>query len=539
MKFLLNLSIAKKIFLIPIIGTVSFLLFVTINSAISVQNASQLQTAKQVDFPALQLSATALVAMESVRDTLASAVTTGDSEALQQADAAADVTRQSLQQIQSTDPKLATEISAMLKEFSAYYTLASQITTSMLDGSADFSTLNDKLEQMNTRYDAVTNHLQQFKQARASAFDAAFADYNNGQQFLLYLGIVMALVTTVILFATAWPIVAQIRGNLNRVVQSLRNIAEENGDLTVRIQTDAKDEVGDLVHYFNSFMARLQNVVKDIVETTLPLSALAQNLNTLTSDTNRAIADQQASATSAKSAVDEMNNSVAMIASHAAEASTAANQATDAASQGKQVVGQTVVSIQSLARNVDETAEVIAKLENDSNQVGVVLDVIKGIAEQTNLLALNAAIEAARAGEQGRGFAVVADEVRTLASRTQQSTEEIQHTIERLQSAAQSAVTVMNKGNEQARTSVEAANSAGQSLDSISQTISQISQMNAQIAQSTESQQTTSRNIVGSVESIFQRSEQTSKNSQQLASASTDLAGLATKLEGIARQFRV
>ena len=539
MNFLLHLSVAKKIFVIPIIGAASFVLFVCINSYISMQNADQLEKAKNVDFPALQLSSTALVSMEKVRDILAGAVTTGDAEALTIAKASAATTKESLQKIEQIDPALAGEVSAMLNEFDIYFSLAYGITDSMLNGTADFSQLNDKLEQMNAAYDNITSHLNSFKQQRADTFDTAFTDYNEAQRFLMTLGIIMGLVTTVILFATAWPIVSEIRGSLNQVVQSLRNIAEENGDLTVRINSRSQDEVGELVNYFNRFMERLQNLVKDIVDTTLPLSALAQNLNTLTTDTNQTIANQQDSATKAKSAVEEMNQSVYLVATNAAEASTSANDAASAANEGKRVVGNTVSSIESLAQNVAETADVIKKLESDSNQVGVVLDVIKGIAEQTNLLALNAAIEAARAGEQGRGFAVVADEVRTLASRTQQSTEEIQSTIERLQSAAQSAVKVMHSGNERARESVEAANAAGHSLDTITQTIDMISKMNAQIAQSTDSQQETSRNIVGSVDAIFQRTEQTSQNSHKLASASTELASLATKLESIARQFKV
>lgn len=395
MNFLLHLSVAKKIFLIPIIGAASFLIFVVINSYISAQNSEQLATAKNVDFPALQLSSTALVNMEKVRDTLAGAVTTGDTDALQQASDTARKTQQSLQQIEQIDPDLAGEVNSMLSEFNAYFKLAYRITSSMLDGSADFSTLNAQLEKMNQGYEQVTAHLNQFKQDRAQAFDTAFADYNDAQRFLLTLGIIMGLVTTVILFATAWPIVSEIRGSLNRVVQSLRNIAEENGDLTVRIDARSNDEVGELVTYFNRFMERLQNLVRDIVDTTLPLSSLAQNLNSLTADTNQTIANQRDSATTAKTAVEQMNQSVNVVASNAADASTAANNATSAADEGKRVVGNTVSSIQDLAANVAETAEVIQRLETDTNQVGVVLDVIKGIAEQTNLLALNAAIEAA------------------------------------------------------------------------------------------------------------------------------------------------
>jgi methyl-accepting chemotaxis protein len=195
------------------------------------------------------------------------------------------------------------------------------------------------------------------------------------------------------------------------------------------------------------------------------------------------------------------------------------------------VVNHTVQSIQELAANVEDTAEVIRNLEADSNQVGVVLDVIKGIAEQTNLLALNAAIEAARAGEQGRGFAVVADEVSTLASRTQQSTEQIQKTIEQLQNAARCAVNVMAKGTEQATTSVETANKAGASLAVITETISRITNMNDQIARSTGDQQNVARIISNTVDKIHNRTEETA--------VSLELVQLAKHLEGIAKQFKV
>ncbi|QJR82677.1 HAMP domain-containing protein [Alteromonas pelagimontana] len=277
MKFLLKLSVAKKIFLIPIIGAASFVVFIVINSYISTQNAKQLKVAKNIDFPALQLSSTALASMEEIRDLLAAAVTTGDTEALAQAQASAEATLQSLREIENIDPELSGEVSAVLNEFNAYFSLALPITESMLNNTTDFSTLNEQLEEMNASYTTVTEHLLRFKQARAEAFDTAFSDYNEAQQFLLMLGIVMGVLTIIILFATAWPIVSEIRGNLNRVVQSLRNIAEENGDLTIRIPSNSKDEVGELVTYFNRFMERLQNIVKDIVETTLPLSSLAQS----------------------------------------------------------------------------------------------------------------------------------------------------------------------------------------------------------------------------------------------------------------------
>ncbi|SHF92304.1 Methyl-accepting chemotaxis protein [Marisediminitalea aggregata] len=539
MNFLLKLSVAQKIFLIPIIGAVSFITFVVINSIVSSQNASQLQVAKNVDYPALQLSTSVLTNMEKVRDTLASSVTTGDVDAIDVAREKVDAVLDDLQAIRRIDPSLSSGVTTLQSTFSAYSEQAIEVTASILNETADFATLGDKLEEMNANYDNAISLVNQFIAARQSAFEQAFSEYNSAQDFLFWLGIIMGVVTTLILFGTAYPITSEIRGNLTRVVKSLRDIAQEDGDLTIRIESNAQDEVGDLVRYFNLFMEKLQKVVKDIVQTTLPLSDLAQNLSQLTETTNRNIADQQGAATQAKNAVDDMNHSVVAVAESAAEAARAADEATNASNEGQSVVNSTVRSIQSLAKNVDDSAQVIRKLENDSNQVGVVLDVIKGIAEQTNLLALNAAIEAARAGEQGRGFAVVADEVRTLASKTQKSTEEIQTTIEQLQSAARSAVQVMSSGTEQAESSVNEANKAGESLNVIADTIGRISAMNGQIASTTDNQQAVAEQIVGFVDEIYARTDETSKNSVRLASASSELANLAKNLEGIARQFKV
>jgi len=539
MNLLLRLTVGQKILLIPIIGTLSFAIFVIINSVVSAQNASELETAQNVDFPALQLSTSALTNMEKVRDILASSVTTGDTEGVDTARQKADVVRADLTSISRIAPELSGDINTILNTFNAYSKMALSLTSSILDNTADFATLGDQLETMNSRYDEAINQLNGFKSSRQQTFEKAFEQYNSAQDFLFWLGLLMGVLTTLVLFGTAIPITKTITGNLTRVVKSLRDIAEEDGDLTIRIQTNAQDEVGDLVKYFNRFMEKLQRVVKDIVDTTLPLSDLAQNLNQLTDTTNQNISQQQGAAVHAKQAVDNMNHSVIAVAESAAEAARAADEASSASNNGQQVVNSTVTNIQALAQNVEETAEVIRKLENDSNQVGVVLDVIKGIAEQTNLLALNAAIEAARAGEQGRGFAVVADEVRTLASRTQQSTEQIQKTIERLQTAAHQAVSVMSSGTSQAEGSVVEANKAGDSLIVIAETINRISAMNGQIASSTDDQQAVARQIVGFVDEIYARTDETSQNSDRLASASTELAGLAKNLENIARQFRV
>ncbi|RUM31764.1 MAG: methyl-accepting chemotaxis protein [Alteromonas sp.] len=539
MNFLKKMPIATKIFLIPGIAALSFIIYLLITVYTALNNGATLEKVQKVQFPALQLSASTLVDMQKVRDTLASAVTTGDQDTLTMAQELAEEAKSGLNQIASISPEFRSEISRISSGFDNYFDVAYDVSQSMVNGTADFSRLGELSAQMNQSYDGAIAAMSQFRDAQQAAFEEAFKNTDSANTSLISTGVILAVVVTILLFGAAVPIVRGIKQSIDDVVRSLKDIAQENGDLTVRIETKSEDEIGELVYWFNQFMDKLQGVVRDVVEASLPLSNLAQNLRGVTEETQRTIDVQQKSATNAKRAVDTMSGSVDGVAHSAAQAASDANEATTAASEGRQIVQQTVTSIQQLAENVRETADVIARLESDSNKVGSVLDVIKGIAEQTNLLALNAAIEAARAGEQGRGFAVVADEVRTLASRTQQSTEEIQSTIEQLQNAAHSAVEVMSRGTEQATSSVETANKAGSSLETITSTIGRINQMNEQIAHNTEDQRTVAVDIVRHVDEIHERTEQTASRSGELGSMCNELADLAQHLESIAKQFRV
>jgi len=539
MNFLKKMPIATKIFLIPGIAALSFIIYLLITIYTALNNGDILEKVQKVQFPALQLSASTLVEMQKVRDTLSSAVTTGDQDTLQAAKDLVSEAKSGLDRIANISPEFRSDISKISDGFDTYFNTAVDVSQSMVNGTADFSRLGQLSSEMNSSYDAVIAAMTRFRDEQQAAFEKSFESTDTANTSLISTGVLMTIVVSLVLFATAIPIVQGIKKSIDDVVRSLKDIAQENGDLTVRIATNSEDEIGDLVHWFNQFMDKLQGVVKDVVEASLPLSNLAQNLRGLTEETQRTIDVQQQSATNAKRAVDTMSGSVDGVAHSAAQAAGDANEATSAASEGRQIVQQTVSSIQQLADNVRETADVIARLESDSNKVGSVLDVIKGIAEQTNLLALNAAIEAARAGEQGRGFAVVADEVRTLASRTQQSTEEIQSTIEQLQNAAHSAVEVMARGTEQAGSSVETANKAGVSLETITSTIGRINQMNEQIAHNTEDQRTVAIDIVRHVDEIHERTEQTASRSGELGTMCNELADLAQHLESIAKQFRV
>lgn len=539
MEFLQRLSIAKKIYLIPFIGTISFVIYLVLATVTALNNVKTLENTRDIQFPVLQAAESGLVALERVKESLASAVTTGDEEALNTSNAFADQLKKQLNQVGTLDSNLNKELSPILSSFDGYYAVAYKVSQEMVNNTADMATIGERSQKMNADYESTVKKLTEFRDVQLKQFKASIDDANNQASTLITVGIMMGVITTLVLFGTAVPVVSGINNSLGNIIHSLKDLAKEDGDLTVRIETKSKDELGDLAFWFNSFMEKLQGVVKEIVNTALPLSSLAKDLHQLTDDTNKTIAVQRQAAEQAKYAVDDMSNSVIAEASSANEASSAANDSNNAADRGQQTVGVTVNNIRQLAANVQEASEVILKLETDANQVGAVLDVIKGIAEQTNLLALNAAIEAARAGEQGRGFAVVADEVRTLASRTQKSTEEIQKTIEQLQSAARSAVQKMQQSTVQADQSVTSANQAGESLQVITTSIRRIREMNQHIAAATEEQQTMAGTIVGHVVEIVKHTEHSSQSAGHIAKASRELANLAQNLESIARLFRV
>lgn len=293
----------------------------------------------------------------------------------------------------------------------------------------------------------------------------------------------------------------------------------------------------DFAHDYNHFIDALSSVIANSKNTAEHLLKSTEQMQAQSDYARQGVSRQQIETAQIATAINEMTATVQEVARSAIDAASAANQADQEANTGKNIVTQTVNSIQALAANVGEAADVIQKLEGDTTEIGSVIDVIKGIADQTNLLALNAAIEAARAGEQGRGFAVVADEVRTLASRTQESTEEINSMIERLQVSAKNAVRVMETGREQAQHGVEQASMAGQSLQSITESVATINDMNTHIASAAEEQSKVAEEINRNVVNISQVADETSNNVSQVAQQSAELGDLASTMKSGVEHF--
>ncbi len=326
---------------------------------------------------------------------------------------------------------------------------------------------------------------------------------------------------------------------LQRVTGAIQTLSKDNGDLTHRVHADSKDELGILASALNQFLDKLHSLIKRVAAASAQVKESSEHLLKINSESKEMISSQHSATEMAATAVREMAATVQEIARNASEAAKATQQADTDAQEGNSRVVASATSIRDQASDVESAANAIHTLESETQEVGTVLEVIRGIAEQTNLLALNAAIEAARAGEQGRGFAVVADEVRTLAGRTRQSTDEIREMIERLQVGASNAVSVMETARQKAQTSVERAESAGASLDEITKAVSSISEMNIQIASAAEEQSAATDEISKNVTEISSASDRNEQASQEAAQASERLSEQAMELDRIVKNFTI
>jgi len=351
---------------------------------------------------------------------------------------------------------------------------------------------------------------------------------------------VVYVVTAIILvlaISLTIVVVRSITSPLGMLVSTIDEIEKES-DLTKRIPVAGNDELGNVAAGINRMLEKFQGIINQLASSSGQLATSIAHVSSVTQETANTAQQQQFEVEKVATAMNEMTATVQEVARHASEAANSASQADSEAVGGQRVVDSTIASINNLAQDIEQAGDVINKLEDDSEKIGSVLDVIKGIAEQTNLLALNAAIEAARAGEQGRGFAVVADEVRTLASRTQQSTTEIQEMIGSLQEGARNAVSVMSHSRERASGTVENADKAGSSLSMITNAVNAINDMNTQIASAADEQSSVAEEINQNIVNIQGAAEKTSEGAMATSSSTNELENLANDLNSVVAQFR-
>ncbi|MBB1468334.1 methyl-accepting chemotaxis protein [Pseudoalteromonas sp. SG41-5] len=362
--------------------------------------------------------------------------------------------------------------------------------------------------------------------------DEAFASLRN-------LVILNAAVIILLLISLSYLIARSILLPTRLAANMMKSISQGEGDLTQTLDENGNDEVSRLSRHFNLFTTKMRESLKQVANNANDVNQHAQTVDDASKTNHSFIELQNDSSTQVAAAMEQMTHQIHDVSRNAEAAEQAANQAAVNASEGKEVVAKTIQAIETLSKNIEIVSQVTADLAQESNNIGSVLDVIRGIAEQTNLLALNAAIEAARAGEQGRGFAVVADEVRTLASRTGKSTDEIQAMIAKLQKGAKAAVEAVTASQQLSTSTVQQAGSANTSLTEIERLVSVITDMNGQIARATEQQSSAADEVNLRINELSQSTEQSLANTSQLSGASDNLKHSSQQLTDVVNRFKL
>lgn len=400
-----------------------------------------------------------------------------------------------------------------------------------------------RLKESKQAYSDVADSLIEFGQQLLANIDASVENQRSELSDLLERGtqtIITVLVLGIILgIGIYWVTVKAITGPINQVRGQMEDIAAGEGDLTILLKVKGEDEVADLANAFNAFTGKLrgivqslQNHIAELVDATSKISVVAEQTQTQT-------ISQQNELNGVAKAINNLSSGSTHVVTNTSEAAEGAQMANNEAQKGLEIMESTIKTIENVASEVDQTSAAVNDLGVKSDQIGVVLEVIRTISEQTNLLALNAAIEAARAGEQGRGFAVVADEVRGLAARTHDSIGEIQEIIDQLQSGTSNVIRQINSVRENAASSVTPVTEAGETLRSITHAVESINNLNAEIASTAQTQSQTATDVDSNIVNISNMANESTENAQTLMNATNTLIQLGDELQQLASQFKV
>jgi len=538
MSFFKKLPIFYKILAILAIAILSFIVNLIININAISTNQRLLNTIENTTIHLVNLTSENVTRWQRIDEMYSQSVSFGDEDLVEQAEVLFGSLSENFTRISSLDNEFS-KINMILKDSKRYNQISRDISLAFINEEIDFQAAKPKIEEKTQLFELVEKNLKQDKERASSLFTAlikkTISNANDSRDLSIILGIslliVMSFLSVIIARSVSQSVVI--------IDSSLQELALGGGDLTNTIHVVSQDELGSVAQNFNAFTQFLRSIVKEVIDTVPPLTRSAEQLTEKVRDVNENVQEQADVAEVTKQSMIEMQHSVTDIAKSASEAATAADEGESEVNLGMKNVQRSLSVSTALAGEISNASNVIDQLARDSQNMNKILDVINGIAEQTNLLALNAAIEAARAGEQGRGFAVVADEVRNLASRTALSTTEIRGLLDKLISAADKSVMTMELASEKAENNEKISLEVDKSLTKIKDQIGHISSMNSQIATATEEQSSVAEVVVNNIEQMHGSFGATQCSIEEIGQVALMLDTNSAQLQETTSKFKV
>lgn len=532
-----NLSITKKIHAITCIAVAAFIIMVLINFLAIDDNRASLDEMGNSSYKVVKLTSANVGLLEKLDELYTQAVTFGEQDLITKADDTYKTIESNINLIkQISNGYISNNV---VKELADYEKISATIANGMVNGTADFSKIQQQAQLKTSLYGSVLESFKAAQQKADNRFFELVESTNTRSDNALTLMLAVSIVSLLLLLFMAIWIAKNIGSSASDAANNLSLLANGKGSLSTQLTVNSKDEIGQVSINFNSFIALLKETVLEVIAVCEPLMENSTRLVQGMEQAERATTKQTTDAEIVKQSMEEMKQSVGDISQSAANASHAAETAEKEVEQSRTQVQMSVNASRTLSDEINQAATTINKLADDTKNVSQILNVITSIADQTNLLALNAAIEAARAGEHGRGFAVVADEVRELASRTAHSTNEIRELLGALTTAANDSVTAMTSARDMATDNATAAEKTGISIEKIAEQMLEINGMNSQIAAATEEQTSVAAMVVENVSNMHVSFEDTMDSLLAVRDVAKNLHYLSDNLLDATAKFRI
>ncbi len=502
MQIFKRFKIFHKIIAILAVAILSFAVNLAINISAISKNQILLETLENTSIHLANLTSENVTAWQRIDELYTQSVSFGDEDLIEGANSALENLLSNLQRIKTLDSSFA-NIDQLISKANEYNAIANKMSLDFINETIDFQSAQPIIKTKSAIFEEVAKSLANDKKNAASMFKNLVAETVNNSSESRDLSIILGISLLLLMTILSVFIARSISKSVISIDDSLKELAEGDGDLTNQLTIQSNDELGSVVKHFNVFTQMLRGIVKEVVAVVAPLTLSAEQLAEKVQQVDSNIKSQSDVAEVTKQSMIEMQYSVTDIAKSASQAASAAEAGELEVNQGMENVQHSLSVSGELTENIAIASSVINQLAQDSQNMNQILDVINSIADQTNLLALNAAIEAARAGEHGRGFAVVADEVRNLASRTALSTTEVRELLDKLISAADQSVSSMETAKDKATSNESISREVDDSLTKIKEQIAHISSMNNQIAAATEEQSIVAETVVNNIEDMY------------------------------------